>query len=232
MTDAAKVRVALMVPVNNTTMAKELPVWMPEGTTCEVVKIPRPPGLLTKEDIPAYVESAMKLAAPYAEDKVDVVVYGCTAAGILAGPVQDAAIGRELAERTGSPAVTTATSTARWLAEQGLKRIALLTPYAEDVNRRLVDFLAEFGVGVEVRETLGAKNTEELGRITRDQVAKAARALMNDRCDGLFISCSQLPTAGLVEELAEEFGRPVGSSIHATAHFASQAIGASARSAR
>jgi arylmalonate decarboxylase len=46
---------------------------------------------------------------------------------------------------------------------------------------------------------------------------------MNDRCDGMFIACSQLPTAGVREMLETQFGRPVGSSIHATACFAMQA---------
>lgn len=222
-TQAQPLRVGLMVPANNTTMEREIPGWMPDGTSCAVIRIPRPPGLLTPRDIPAYVQSAVDLAGAYAADAVDVVVYGCTAAGILAGPRQDAAIARTLAERTGAPVVTTATSTARWLRERGLQRIALLTPYSEEVNQRLVEFLAHFGVGVAVRHSLGATTTEELGRITSDEVAAAAHALMRPECDGMFIACSQLPTAGVREALEAGFGRPVGSSIHATAVHASQA---------
>jgi arylmalonate decarboxylase len=213
-----------MVPANNTTMEQELPGWMPGAPECDVVKIPRPPGLLTPRDIPAYVASAVELAGAYVQRPVDVVVYGCTAAGILAGPEQDAAIARTLAERTGRPVVTTATSTARWASDRGLKRIALLTPYSEEVNQRLVAFLAAFGVGVQVRHSLGATTTEELGRITAQQVTDGARALMTDDCDGLFIACSQLPTAGVREALEAGFGRPVGSSIHATACYASEAL--------
>lgn len=217
-------RVGLMVPANNTTMEQELPGWMSGPPHCDVIRIPRPPGLLTPSDIPAYVASAVDLAAAYVARPVDVVVYGCTAAGILAGPKQDAAIARTLAERTGRPVVTTATSTARWVSDHKLKRIALLTPYSEEVNLRLVAFLAAFGVGVQVRHSLGATTTEELGRITAQQVTDGARALMNDECDGMFIACSQLPTAGVREALQAEFGRPVGSSIHATAHYAQAAL--------
>lgn len=224
----ATIRIGLMVPANNTTMEQELPGWMPGPARCDVVRIPRPPGLLTPQDIPAYVGSAVDLAGAYLERPVDVVVYGCTAAGILAGPAQDAAIARTLSERTGRAVVTTATSTARWAADAGLRRIALLTPYSEEVNQRLVDFLAAFGVGVQVRHSLGATTTEALGRITPAQVAAGARALMTDACDGMFIACSQLPTAGVREALQAQFGRPVGSSIHATAQYA----GTAARAAK
>ena len=224
MTSQAIIRVGLMIPANNTTMEQELPGWMPKPTSCDVIRIPRPPGLLTPGDIPAYVESAVELAGAYVQRPVDVVVYGCTAAGILAGPAQDAAIAHLLGQSTDRPVVTTATSTARWAADQGLRRIALLTPYSEEVNQRLLAFLAAFGVGVEVRHSFGAATTEELGRITARQVADGARGLMTDACDGMFIACSQLPTAGVREALEKEFGRPVGSSIHATAHFAGQAL--------
>jgi arylmalonate decarboxylase len=212
----------LMVPANNTTMELEIPGWT-GGSTCDVIRIPRPPGLLTQQDIPAYVDQALQLAGHYLEDPVDVVIYGCTAAGILAGPEKDAEIGRLLSERTGKPVVTTATSTARWLQEQQLQRIALLTPYSDAVNESLIDFLKAFGIGVEALHSMYARDTAALGAITGEQVAQAAQSLMNEHCDGMFIACSQLPTAGVREALQAQFGRPVGSSIHATACFAVQA---------
>jgi maleate cis-trans isomerase len=222
MTTHSPQKLGLMVPANNTTMEREIPGWT-AGASCEVIRIPRPPGLLTERDIPAYVDKALELSARYVEEPVDVVIYGCTAAGILAGPAKDAEIGQQLSKRTGRPVVTTATSTARWLQQQSLQRIALLTPYSDAVNQSLIEFLKDFGVGVEALHSMQARDTAALGAITAEQVADAAKALMSDRCDGMFIACSQLPTAGVREMLETQFGRPVGSSIHATACFAMQA---------
>jgi maleate cis-trans isomerase len=215
-------RFGLMVPANNTTMEREIPGWT-EGGYCEVVRIPRPPGLLTREDIPAYVDQALRLSTQFANEPVDVVIYGCTAAGILAGPALDAQIGEKLSEQTGKPVVTTATSTARWLQERQLKQIALLTPYSDTVNQSLIEFLGVFGIGVEVLHSMQARDTAALGEITAEQVERAARSLMNDHCDGMFIACSQLPTASVRQSLEADFGRPVSSSIHATAVYAMQA---------
>jgi len=41
--------------------------------------------------------------------------------------------------------------------------------------------------------------------------------MMDKDCDALFIACSQLPTYDILDSLQAEFGRPVWSSIKATA---------------
>ena len=218
----ARLGVGLMIPANNTTMEIELPLWLGCGP-CDVVRIPRPPGLLTERDLPAYVESALALAEHFVEQPVDVVVYGCTAAGILAGRARDASIGRALSATTGAPAVTTAGSMISWLEEQQLQRIALVTPYSDVVNQQMLRLLNEAGIEVGNMERFNVANVDELGAITAAQVAVKARAAMRDDCDGMFIACSQLPTASSIEPLVAEFGRPVASSIHVTAYYAGRA---------
>ena len=57
----------------------------------------------------------------------------------------------------------------------------------------------------------------KLGSIASPEVARLARETMRDDCDALFIACSQLPTRDIVAPLQRDFGRPVWSSIQATA---------------
>lgn len=68
-----------------------------------------------------------------------------------------------------------------------------------------------------------AANVEELGRIRSDAVARLARETMGDDCDALFIACTQLPTFDILDELRQEFGHPVLSSICATTRQAMRA---------
>src|SRR5262249_36748193 len=80
-------KVGLMVPANNTTMEGELAAWLPAGSIVTTVKIPRGPGLLTPETIPAYRDSAIALARQhFAKEKFDLIAYGCTAPGFISGP--------------------------------------------------------------------------------------------------------------------------------------------------
>lgn len=216
--------VGLMVPINNTTMAHELLAWLPAGSTCDTQRIPRGKGLLTKETLPEYKAQALKLAEAFNNPAIDVVAYGCTAAGFISGPVGDAALQNELAAITGKKVVTTARSMVLALQELGAKHIALVTPYPDSVNTQLKAFLADGGITVKRFNSFYAQNTDELGRITAQQVAQLARETMADDCEAMFIGCSQLPTCAVLDDLQREFGRPALSSIQVTARQAQQAI--------
>ena len=74
------IRIGLMVPANNTTMEHELPAWLPAGSSCRRIGIPRGKGMLTLENLPAYIGQAMTLARNFTDDGLDLVAYGCTAA--------------------------------------------------------------------------------------------------------------------------------------------------------
>lgn len=212
--------VGLMVPANNTTMEHELRTWLPAGSTCTTVRIPRGKGMLSAATLPEYKARALELAKQFKDPAIDVVAYGCTAAGFISGPAGDAELQRELEAVTVKPVATTARSMVLALQAAGARRIALVTPYLDDVNERLKAFLGEGGIAVRRFASFYAPDVEALGRIQSDDVERLARETMADDCDALFIACSQLPTATILDGLAREFGRPALSSIQATAQYA------------
>ncbi len=209
-------RVGLMVPANNTTMAAELSDWL-DGANCHTLKIPRGKGLLGPAEIPAYVDQALALARQYDPAKTDVVAYGCTAAGFIGGPAMDTKIQTALKAITGRPVVTTANAMVDVLREIGARRIAVVTPYLDAVNERLTAYLQQSGIAVAVLNSFKAATTDELAAISAAQVMQLSRETMQPDCDALFIACSQLPTKEIVEPLERELGKPVWSSIRATA---------------
>lgn len=209
-------KIGLMIPANNTTMERELLAWLGAGTRCDTVRIPRPAGMLTQDTVPAYVDKARVLARQFSGGEIETLVYGCTAAGFLMGPRADAELAADLAAATGKRVVTTARAMVDVLKQA--QDLAVVTPYPEEVNRRLRAFLEASGIGVKRMASFGAASTEELGRITAQQVEALARETMGDDCGALFIACSQLPTYGIVPSLQRDFSRPVWSSIQATAH--------------
>jgi maleate isomerase len=212
------VKVGLMVPANNTTMERELVAWLPEGSTVATVKIPRGEGLLTRDTIPAYRDRAITLAREHFSDGgVELLAYGCTAAGFLSGPLGDAELARQLGEATSLPVVTTARAMVNALQHDGARRVAVVTPYGEEVNRQLSAFLESADIGVVRLTSLNAPDVTALGRITAEEVRALARETMGSDCDALFIGCSQLPTFAILSDLAAEFDRSAWSSISATA---------------
>ena len=225
-TSPAPVRVGLMVPSNNTTMEAELAAWLPQGSSVTTVKIPRGQGLLTRDAIPAYRDSAVALARQhFAEGGLDLIAYGCTAAGFILGPAGDAELSATLAEATGRPVVTTARAMVNALQKVAAKRIAVVTPYQDAVNEQLAAFLASGGIGVVRMASFRAPDVAALGRIAAQEVRDLARATMGPDCDALFIGCSQLPTRAILAGLEVELARPAWSSIRATAWDAMRVAG-------
>jgi len=148
----------------------------------------------------------------------------CTAAGFIGGPARDAEIQEKLAAITGKPVVTTASAMIEALRHIGAKRIAVVTPYLDFVNERLRAYLEQSGITVLKLASFKAETTDELAAIAAQQIAALARETMVPDADALFIACSQLPTRDIMPRLEREFGRPVWSSIKATAWHAERVL--------
>lgn len=219
------IRVGLMVPGTNTTMEAEMLAWLPPGSSVTRIGIPRTANPVTRETMPAYRDSVVALAARHFSPAThDVVAYGCTSAGFIAGPAGDAELARELTGATGLPVVTTAGAMVQGLQQIGAKSIAVVTPYLDPVNAQLVDFFADGGIAVKRLDTLRAPDLEALCAIRAPAVETLARQTMGADCDALFIACTQLPTEPFLAGLARDVGRPALSATSATVTQALRAV--------
>jgi maleate cis-trans isomerase len=214
----------LVVPENNTTMEPEISALCPALAPLPVARVKRPPRTLLLEDLPAYADATLAAVEPYADDQLDLVIYGCTAAGFLGGPTGNASMVYELCARTGASVVSTAGAMVDVLREAGVRETAVVTPYLQPVNDGLRAYLESSGIAVETLSSFFCKTTAELGAITEDQVLDLARRTVTPRSKSLFIACSQLPTLNAVAALRAKLDIPVWSSSQATAWAAANAL--------
>ena len=209
--------VLIVVPENNTTMEPEISALCPALAPIQVARVKRPPRTLLLEDLPAYAEATVDAITPYAAESLDLVIYGCTAAGFLGGPDGNARMVERLRERTGTTVVSTAGAMIEALRSAGVSATAVVTPYLQPVNDGLRAYLELSGIAVETLNSFFCKTTAELGAIGEDRVLELARRTVTQKSKSLFIACSQLPTLSAVAKLRSELDIPVWSSIQATA---------------
>ena len=211
------IKVLIVVPENNTTMEPEISALCPALAPIQVARVKRPVRTLLLEDLPTYAEATLHAIEPFAVEPLDLVIYGCTAAGFLGGPSSNARMVDRLRERTHATVVSTAGAMIDALRHAGVSETAVVTPYLQPVNDGLRDYLELSGIKVETLNSFFCKTTAELGAITEHQVLELARATVTPRSKSLFVACSQLPTLSVIAQLRAELGIPVWSSIQATA---------------
>lgn len=207
-------RIGLIIPSSNTTMEPEFWRMAPEGVSIHAARMRL--STVTVDELVEMEEDAVRAAQLLATAHVDILVYGCTTGSLVKGPGHDRKIAEKLARATGVKAITTATAVLEALEELGARRIALATPYIEEINRKEVEFLESQGYKVVDLKYLGIRENTEIGKQTPRTAYRLARSLDTGRADVVFISCTNFRSIEVVGLLEKDLGLPVFSSNTAT----------------
>ncbi|MGX8014208.1 maleate cis-trans isomerase family protein (plasmid) [Mesorhizobium sp. ORM8.1] len=207
----------LVVPANSSTMQPELVAMCPELAPLPVARVERGTSLLSLETLPQYTTNTLKAVEPFVNDGVDYILYGCTAAGFLAGPEKNAEIVERLTAMTGAQVVSTADAMVSVMHDANVARTAVVSPYMDEVNDRLSAYLRKSGIEVERLNSFRCGTVERLMAVNEDQVYEKVNETVTPQTEAMFIACAQLPTLGIIPRLRRELNLPVWSSILSTA---------------
>ena len=147
-----------------------------------------------------------------ADAEVDLIAVNCTAATMLAGPD---VVNSRVRAATGIAATTTIEAVLEALAAAGIRRVALLTPYEEEVTAAEVAFLRAQGLEVAGTATLPCRTPVEQAERDPEVWRRLARDPALRQADGLLISCAGIRVAPVLADIEREFGRPVIASNQA-----------------
>ena len=147
---------------------------------------------------------------------LDVVAFGCTSASMVIGEEQVFARIREV--RPGIACTTPITAAFAAFAALGMHRLALLTPYRDDVNRFIRAYIEARGFQVPVMGSFNEEDDRRAARIDLASIRDAAIELGRaGEVDGVFVSCTSLRLVDAVVEIEAALGKPITSSNHAMA---------------
>ncbi|WP_010139681.1 maleate cis-trans isomerase family protein [Oceanicola sp. S124] len=112
----------------------------------------------------------------------------------------------------------------------GVRRLGILSPYAQPVSDKLCEVLRAEGLEVPVTGCFTVPQEAMVVRIDAGSILFAAAELARKaRVDALFLSCTNLRTIGLLDRVEEEVGLPVFSSNQVLAWHMMQQAGLAAR---
>lgn len=219
-------RIGLIVPSSNTTMEPEFWRMIPEGVSVHTSRVKL--SEVTPDALRRMASEAVRAAEELATAEVSTIVYGCTSGSLVEGVEWEEGLRKEIKDRVGVEVVTTAQAVVKALKSLGLRKIAVATPYTEEVNAREKAFLESSGFTVVNIRGLNIVKNVEIGRQppwVAYRLAKEVAREAGSSIDGIFISCTNFRTAEIIEVLEEELQQPVISSNTTSLWLALRTIG-------
>lgn len=146
---------------------------------------------------------------------LDVIAYGCTSGTAVTGLSNVEA--NIQAARPGVKVTTPLHATIKAFRKLGINSVAAVMPYKRDIAAAVAKSLMNEGVSTKRLSFFGLEDDGEMGRIKPETIMRAVLETNNDEADAIFISCTALRTAALVESIEKATGKLVVTSNQAMA---------------
>jgi maleate isomerase len=207
-------RLGLLLPASNTTMERELMSYLPAGVGLHTARMRIGP--VTKDELIKMSKEAPIIAEAINDCKPDILLYGCTSGSFILGKGFDVKLEEEITAVTGVPTITTSHAVLNTANRLGLKKVAIGTPYAEEVNKPMRQFFTDNGLEITNFRGLGHLDNLDIGRLSPWEAVELVKSIDSDEAEGIFLSCTNMQTMEALVGMWELFKKPIISSNFAS----------------
>lgn len=201
-------RLGVLTPSSNTALepltsaiAADLPGCSAHFARFAVTEISLREQALAQFDPAGLLDAAQLLS----HANVHAIGWSGTSAGWL-GFEADERLVERIRQRTGLPATTAVLALNELLRLRGLRRIALVTPYTEDVQRRIVDNYRALGIEVVAERHLGICVNYDFAEVQPAELAALIGQTVEARPQAVVTFCTNLRAATLARQVEREHG--------------------------
>ncbi len=220
----ARGMIGLIVPSNNTVVLPEFYSALPDGVTAYETRM-RVEGELTPPLLRKMVGDAEAAADLLRQTGVDFICYCCMASTIVQGWDWE----RDLLVRFSGKArkgVTSANAALRdALGALRARRVALVTPYPENLNALLPKFFSAADIEVTQVAGVAVRDVAAVRGLSPDHMRRMARGVGATGADAVCLLATDMQTFPIIEPLEREIGCPVVTSNQALLWASLRALG-------
>ncbi len=207
-------RLGLLLPSSDVVMEDDLWRRLPPAFTLHVARMYLETTTVAGEE-KMLDEELAPAARRVASVRPELAIFGCTSAAALRGLAGDAAIAQLVETITECPCITVVQAAFQEIRRLAPQHLLLVTPYIEELNKRMQRTFREAGLPVTAVVGMGLDDDLDIGAVTPAQIrefviAAARNAVPTPDC--VFVSCTTFRAFEAAEGLEEELGIPVVTS--------------------
>jgi maleate cis-trans isomerase len=206
---ASRGLVGMLTPQANTTVEPEFNILWPRGVAMINARLLSDKPSMT-DRLVDYFDNYGASLKQFANAPVGAVGAACTGASYLAGREREAAVVKEISAN-GAPFVTAAIAVVDALHTLGARKIGLVSPYPDDLNRASVGYWQSHGFEVgEIANAFNAASSfHPIYSLGGSAASAAARTLEDKPLDAIVMLGTGMPTLQPIAETIGWRGAPV-----------------------
>ncbi len=210
-----RARIGVVFPSRGDSFMYEFYQMVPKG----VVLVASIIGLfnLTKEELGNAILQYKTAARDLAQVGVNTLLLTGSPVFQLQGFGSDQEMIREVEQETGITTLTSVSAEVEAMRFLKMKKLAIATPFVEEVNQRSAAWYRQAGFEVLRIKGMGIQKNSEIARLPYYASYRIAREAFLEApgADGIYIACPRWGTLEGIEKLEQDLGVPVVSSSQA-----------------
>jgi maleate isomerase len=205
-----RARIGFIIPASNRMVEPQMQRFMPKGVVPHFTRI-----LMRGRELDELLPEIRNATFLLAESKCDVTVLQCTGTSMSGGVDKEKEIIADMEKVSGRKALSAASSLMAAFAALGARKLVFASENEPPGHARKLAYLREAGFDILADKAVGLPGTDWFCTMPPQLWYDTALSLRRDDADAYFISCANIHSIDVIEDLERELKKPVITSNQA-----------------